>query len=190
MAHSKADKEKIAELEQQLQTARSEQKQLDKKVKDAATANDLKYTPSTTVQIGEAPKVSLPSFGLSQLTELKEPKSAFTWPKQLTWEKTPQQIVEQVHICKKSSKLAEAKKKEAKYAEALEGGKQDDDPTCKAMFEKLLADVQTEVKQLQIGGTVGTAAVETMKSNLQDAVTAEAKQVEKSIIDVKAADSR
>ena len=134
-----------------------------------------KYQPTTEEERGIPPEVSLAAFGLVTMSKMLEPKTAFAWPAKPSWDKTPQQIVEGVAVCKSAAQLAAAKTSESKYEAALALNELEQDHKCAKMYQGLLVDVRTEISRLTSRrSTSGAAGVETMRSKLQDAVTDEA----------------
>ena len=171
---SKQTRQKIARLE-------ADNKKLEGAAKEAkpAGAGEKKawFTPSTEEELGTPPQVSLPHFGLTTLPVLKEPKLAFFWEQVKEFPRTAQQVVDEVHVCKTSVSLTEARRREAKYVADLGAGEQENDSAWKEMYEALLVKVRAEIATLSKKATEGVAAVETMRSSLQAAVVVEATRV-------------
>ena len=138
-----------------------------------------KFTPTTEEERGTPPEVNLSAFGLVTLGKLLEPKTAFAWPAKPSWDKTPQQIVEGVAVCKSAAQLAAARQAESKYETALALNEKEQDLKCIKMYKGLLEEVRAEITLLTgKKATSGAAGVETMRSKLQDAVTDEAVRVQ------------
>ena len=147
-----------------------------------------KHVEATEEEIGEAPKVSIPAFGIYTMTTLKDPRAAFEFPdvSKTTYTKTAAEVVAEHKVCADTTKLSSAKEREVKYAKMVEEceNAEKSDPDWLEAARKLLRGAKAEITALS--KATGGTAVECMKVKLQNMTFEESKRVEKALMDKQA----
>ena len=152
---------------------------------DKPTPKAQRHPTATEEEIGEAPKVSVQAFGLTTMAALKDPRTAFEWPdaSKTAYPKTAAQVVAEHKVCADTTKLSDAKEREATYAAMVaqcEGAEKVDVDWLEAA-NKLLKKAKTDITAL--AKATGGTAVEGMKAKLSNMTLQEAQRVEKDLVD-------
>ena len=150
-----------------------------------AASKPQKHTPPTAEELGEAPKVSVPAFGITTMASMKDPRVAFEYPDQTktSYTKTAAEAVAEHKVCADTSKLSGAKERLATYSKMIEDCEEAEklDENLMKAANKLWKEATEEIAALS--KATGGTAIECMKSKRQNMTLEESRRVEKALLD-------